>query len=71
VTFDDRVGLPAAERQTLETTLAAQPILQDAVRWALTLSPPRLVAEVIVQDEFTHDVVIPYRDTLHLVYDTT
>jgi hypothetical protein len=30
----------------------------------------QIVAEVIVQDEFTHDVVIPYQDVF-LVFDTT
>ena len=31
---------------------------------------PRIVAEVITQDEFTHDVIVPYREVF-LVYDTT
>ena len=31
---------------------------------------PQTVAEVVTQDEFTHDVVVPYKD-LFLVYDTT
>ena len=31
---------------------------------------PQYVAEVINQDEFTHDVIVPYRDVF-LVYDTT
>lgn len=31
---------------------------------------PNIVAEVIVQDEFTHDVVIPFRDVF-LVFETT
>lgn len=30
----------------------------------------QIVAEVIVQDEFTHDVVIPFQDVF-LVFDTT
>jgi hypothetical protein len=32
---------------------------------------PSVVANIIVQDEFTHDVIVPYRDGLVLVYDTT
>lgn len=31
---------------------------------------PRYVAEVVTQDEFTHDVVVPYRN-IFIVYDTT
>ena len=30
----------------------------------------QIVAEVVVQDEFTHDVIIPFQD-LFLVFDTT
>jgi hypothetical protein len=43
--------------------------------WALSHPPgtfiPSVVAEVIVQDEFTHDVIVPWREGLVLVYDTT
>jgi hypothetical protein len=31
---------------------------------------PHIVAEVITQDEFTHDVIVPYKG-IFLVYDTT
>ena len=31
---------------------------------------PHIVAEVVQQDEFTNDVIIPYKD-LFLVFDTT
>ena len=27
--------------------------------------------DLVVQDEYTHDVVVPYDDELFLVYDTT
>lgn len=47
--------------------------LRDVLAWAATkpkdVHPP-FVAEVITQDEFTHDVIVPYRDVF-LVYDTT
>lgn len=55
--------------------LSAQENLKDVMAWAF--SYPRgtfilsVVAEVIVQDEFTHDVIVPWRDGLVLVYDTT
>jgi hypothetical protein len=31
---------------------------------------PHIVAEVVTQDEFTHDVIVPYKN-IFLVYDTT
>ena len=48
--------------------------LRDVLAW-VTAKPkehvhPQFVAEVIAQDEFTHDVIVPYRN-LFLVYDTT
>jgi hypothetical protein len=55
--------------------LSGQENLKDVMSWALSSRPgvfiPSVVAEVIVQDEFTHDVVVPWRDSLVLVYDTT
>ena len=55
--------------------LSAQENLMDVMAWALSAPRgtfiPSVVAEVIVQDEFTHDVIVPWRDGLVLVYDTT
>lgn len=58
----------------LESELAKHKTLRQVLTWA-TAKPksdflPQIVSEVITQDEFTHDVVIPYKD-LFLVYDTT
>ena len=48
--------------------------LADVLAWAATKPKddvhPQIVAEVITQDEFTHDVIVPYCDVF-LVYDTT
>lgn len=30
-----------------------------------------MLIDRVGQDEYTHDVILPYRDQLHLVYDTT
>jgi len=55
--------------------LSGQENLRDVVSWALAAPSgtfiPSVVSEVIVQDEFTHDVIVPWRDGLILVYDTT
>lgn len=58
----------------IEAELSSQENLQDVLSWALAHSTdfiPQVVANVVVQDEFTHDVVVPWRDRLVLVYDTT
>lgn len=59
----------------LEAELSTQENLKDVMAWAFSQPRgtfiPSVVAQVIVQDEFTHDVVVPWRDGLVLVYDTT
>lgn len=44
-------------------------ILEDMVHWAARAEPPGAVVDVIVQDEFSHDVVVRWGD-VHLVFDT-
>jgi len=55
--------------------LEAQENLRDVMAWAFSCPRgtflPSVVDEVIVQDEFTHDVIVPWREGLVLVYDTT
>ena len=59
----------------IEDQLPDQQNLKDLMNWALSYPAgafmPQVVADVIVQDEFTHDVVVPWREGLVLVYDTT
>jgi hypothetical protein len=62
-------------RAQIEAELSGQQNLKDMMAWALShrdsIFLPGVVSDVIVQDEFTHDVVVPRRDGLVLVYDTT
>ena len=68
-------NLPSEEIAQIESELPEQQNLNDVMKWALAQPKgafiPTVVADVIVQDEFTHDVIIPYRNDLVLVYDTT
>jgi hypothetical protein len=68
-------GLRPEEIAQIENELSGQQNLNDVMKWALSYPGgvflPSVVSEVIVQDEFTHDAIIPYRDNLVLVYDTT
>ncbi|MFP2959657.1 hypothetical protein ACLEPN_17905 [Myxococcus sp. 1LA] len=71
VPLTDRASLTADARGALEKELAPLTLLQDVVRWGFASTPPRDVTEVIVQDEFTHDVVMPWDQGSYLVFDTT
>ena len=59
----DRAGLPPG--------LDAIRTLHELIRWGLAQSPPRVIEDVIVQDEYTHDVLLPWHDTQYLAFDTT
>ena len=71
----NRANLSAEAVADIATEISAQENLSDVMAWALSSSRgpfiPSVVAAVIVQDEFTHDVIVPWRDGLVLVYDTT
>ena len=62
---------PAATLASIEAVVAGQRTLEDVVRWGLAQRPARLVERVVVQDEYTHDVVVPWADGAYLVYATT
>lgn len=57
--------------EAVEALVAGQKTLEDVIRWALARNPPCLVERVVVQDEYTHDVVLPWASGVYLVYDTT
>jgi len=50
--------------------VAALRSLEDVLAWAFAQRPPAELLEVIVQDEFTHDVIVRHGDE-YLVFDTT
>ncbi len=69
--FEPRGVLPVSEQQALEAELRGFGTLQAVVRWAFSRRPPSDISEVVVQDEYGHDVVLPLRGEVHLVFDTT
>jgi hypothetical protein len=58
-------------RDGLQREVAAYPTLAGVVPWALRQVPPAEFVAVVVQDEFTHDVVVRVAPDLYAVFDTT
>ena len=62
------------EFANLKNELAKHKTLGQVLTWAGSQDKKdflsQIVAEVITQDEFTHDVVVPYKN-LFLIYDMT
>lgn len=63
--------LAAVQRARFEEQVGRLRTLQEALRWAFAASPPLAVADVVVQDEYSHDVVLKRPDGLYLCLDTT
>jgi hypothetical protein len=45
--------------------------LEDILAWCRAQQPPSEIVDVIVQDEFTHDVVVRGPMPVWFVFDTT
>jgi hypothetical protein len=69
--FANHAKLSDEQAHTLVRELQGLVTLEEVVRWGLRLAPPRTIVEVIVQDEYCHDVVMEWERGLHLVFDTT
>ena len=71
ISLTDYVGLTPAERAQLEVTISGHRGLDDIFTWGRSQTPPVHPANVIKQDEFTHDVLVPLPSGRWLVYGTT
>jgi hypothetical protein len=69
VTGADDAPSDAVERA--RTAVAALATLADVLAWARTQSPPAAVLEIVTQDEYTHDVVLPFGGDHFLAFDAT
>jgi hypothetical protein len=71
----NRANLSPTQLAVIESELFGQQNLNDVMQWALADKSgafiPGVVADVIIQDEFTHDVIVPWCDGLFLVFDAT
>ncbi|MEM6991020.1 MAG: hypothetical protein AAF721_10995 [Myxococcota bacterium] len=63
--------MPAPELQALERVVGGHGSLRSVVHWALNSTPERTIEDIVVQDEYTHDVIVRWDDTRFLVFDTT
>jgi hypothetical protein len=52
-------------------TAAALATLERVFRWAIAQQPPLRPADVVIQDEYTHDVLFAASDGSWLVFDAT
>jgi hypothetical protein len=66
-----KVAISENQERAVRALGAGQRTLEDVIRWGLSQCPPAVIVNVVVQDEYTHDVVIAHPAGFYLVYDTT
>jgi hypothetical protein len=54
-----------------DAALRERTTLADVLEWARGQVPARQVSEIVTQDEYTHDVVLPFDGAHFLVFDAT
>lgn len=71
VPLTDHADLSGEVRGALQSAVARLVTLEEVIRWGLSLPGGQTILDVIVQDEYTHDVIMKWRDDFHVVFDTT
>jgi len=71
IPLHDHADLAPTARAAITKTIQDLRTLADVLAWARTQNPPRAVAEIVTQDEYTHDVVLEASGQPYLAFDTT
>jgi hypothetical protein len=67
----DHAGGTTTEREAIERLVQPLQTLADVLAWVRTRGPRAKVAEIVTQDEYTHDVVVESPGRPYLAFDTT
>jgi hypothetical protein len=69
VIVENRAGLADDAFDSLRAVLEQHTTLQRALGWFFGQVPPLAPSDVIPQDEFSYDLLVPYAGGLWLSYD--
>ncbi len=70
-TLANHANLSEVQAHRLVSEVRPLATLEEVVHWGLRQQTPRMVLEVLVQDEYCHDVVLEWDFGKYLVFDTT
>jgi hypothetical protein len=71
IKIENRAGLDDELFLTILREVSGQSSIRHVVDWMGRHRPPLRIEDMVTQDEFSHDIVVPYRESLFLVYDCT
>lgn len=64
-------GLPATCFDPLTRELAGQTLMRLALIWFAAHLPPLAPEDLVAQDEFSYDLLVPHPGGVYLSYDTS
>ncbi len=71
ISVENRAALPAHDFARLAETLSHHRSIKHALDWLASLTPPLAPTDMVTQDEYSHDILVPYPNGLWLIYDST
>jgi hypothetical protein len=63
-------NLNASEFDKIESVISSHNQLLDVLNCVEIEKEKRLSPEIVTQDEYTHDIVVEWKEPIYLVYDT-
>jgi hypothetical protein len=71
IKVENRAGLDDEPFMNIVREVSGQCSIRHVVDWLGRHQPPLKVEDMVTQDEFSHDITVPYQESLFLVYDST
>ena len=67
----NHTSLPDGLLAELTSALPVFGTLMELVAWGSRQEPPVMLKETVALDEYSHEVIVPWRENLWLVYSST
>jgi hypothetical protein len=71
VLVENPSGLPPAVFDPIRRAVEGHTTLERALPWFFAQDPPLHPEDLVPQDEFSYDLLVPYPGGLYLSYDTS
>jgi len=71
IPLSNRAGLTRARADELARAVGGHATLHHVLEWGFAQKPVRQVEEIVTQDEYTHDILLPLDAPLYLAYEVS
>ena len=71
VPVENPSGLPAVVFDPIHRAVEGHTTLERTLAWFFAQDPPLRPEDLVPQDEFSYDLLVPYPGGLYLSYDTS